>query len=70
MHRLPPQLKVSNLLIPGAVEQLRARMYHGEADRPLIVYFHGGGWVIGNLDTPRPLLPIACRCIKVNHHVN
>lgn len=49
-----PQLKVSNLLIPGAVEQLRARMYHGEADRPLIVYFHGGGWVIGNLDTHDP----------------
>lgn len=22
-----------------------------EADRPVIVYFHGGGWVIGNLDT-------------------
>ena len=49
-----PQLKVSNLLIPGAVDQLRARMYHGEADRPLIVYFHGGGWVIGNLDTHDP----------------
>jgi acetyl esterase len=49
-----PQLKVSNLLIPGAVEQLRARMYHGEPDRPLIVYFHGGGWVIGNLDTHDP----------------
>jgi len=49
-----PQLKVSNLLIPGAVEQLRVRMYHGEADRPLIVYFHGGGWVIGNLDTHDP----------------
>ncbi|MBL6696043.1 MAG: alpha/beta hydrolase [Luminiphilus sp.] len=29
-------------------------MYHGEADRPLIVYFHGGGWVIGNLDTHDP----------------
>jgi acetyl esterase len=49
-----PQLKVSNLLVPGAVEQLRVRMYHGEADRPLIVYFHGGGWVIGNLDTHDP----------------
>ncbi len=47
-------LKVSNLLIPGAVDQLRARMYHGEADRPLIIYFHGGGWVIGNLDTHDP----------------
>jgi len=49
-----PHLKVSNLLIPGAVDQLRARMYHGEPDRPLIVYFHGGGWVIGNLDTHDP----------------
>lgn len=49
-----PHLKVSNLLIPGAVDQLRARMYHGEPDCPLIVYFHGGGWVIGNLDTHDP----------------
>ena len=57
-------LKVSNLLIPGAVDQLRARMYHGEADRPLIIYFHGGGWVIGNLDTHDPFcrsLADACK---------
>jgi len=58
------RLKVSNLLIPGAVDQLRARMYHGEADRPLIIYFHGGGWVIGNLDTHDPFcrsLADACK---------
>jgi len=58
------RLKVSNLLIPGAVHQLRARMYHGEADRPLIIYFHGGGWVIGNLDTHDPFcrsLADACK---------
>ncbi|GAB5413785.1 MAG: alpha/beta hydrolase [Congregibacter sp.] len=29
------------------------RLYRGEQDaqRPLVVYFHGGGWVIGDLDT-------------------
>lgn len=34
--------------------QLRARMYHGDADKPLIVYLHGGGWVIGDTDTYHP----------------
>lgn len=44
---------------PGALEltgragTVRAHLYRGEhaADRPLVVYFHGGGWVIGDLQT-------------------
>ncbi len=52
-------LKVSNLLIPAPHGQLGARMYHGGADMPLIVYFHGGGWVIGDLDTHDPF----CRAL-------
>ena len=26
-------------------------MYHGKADKPMVIYAHGGGWVVGNLDT-------------------
>jgi acetyl esterase len=41
--------------IPGPAGTIPARLYvpHGAAPapRPLIVYFHGGGWVIGDLDT-------------------
>jgi acetyl esterase len=44
---------------PGAIElptsrgPLRAHMYEGTraAERPLVVYFHGGGWVTGDLQT-------------------
>jgi acetyl esterase/lipase len=40
---------------PGPAGTIPARFYeplgHGDRDRPLIVYFHGGGWTIGDLDT-------------------
>ncbi|RYH12581.1 MAG: alpha/beta hydrolase, partial [Alphaproteobacteria bacterium] len=43
-------------LIPGAAGELRARIYTPrvlEADRtaPIVLYIHGGGWVIGDLDS-------------------
>ena len=43
----------SSLQISGAAGAISARMYANSkgADKPLIVYFHGGGWVIGDLDT-------------------
>jgi len=53
------QLAVSNLVIPTSGGQMAARMYHGEAHRPLIVYYHGGGWVIGDLNTHDPF----CRAL-------
>ena len=44
------------LQIPGPAGPIHARMYasHSGGDKPLIVYFHGGGWVIGDLDTHHP----------------
>jgi len=46
---------VGDLAIPGAAGTIPARFYEppgmGIEGRPLIVYFHGGGWTIGDLDT-------------------
>jgi acetyl esterase len=46
---------VGDLAIPGPAGMIPARFYEppgmGLEDRPLIVYFHGGGWTIGDLDT-------------------
>ncbi|MCO6058271.1 alpha/beta hydrolase [Pseudomonas sp. MOB-449] len=45
--------EVRNLRLAGAEGELDARLYRPEdSDRlPLLVFFHGGGFVIGNLDT-------------------
>lgn len=45
---------VRNLMVDGAEGPLRARHYappSGRPGRPLLVFFHGGGWVVGDLDT-------------------
>jgi acetyl esterase len=53
-----PPLPMAELLefeIPGAGAPLPARLYvpHGAPPppRPMIVHFHGGGWMVGDLDT-------------------
>jgi acetyl esterase len=49
------QPTVSDLTIPGPAGPIPGRFYEppglGIEERPLIVYFHGGGWTIGDLDT-------------------
>ena len=50
----PPIGAVRDLAVPGPAGALPCRLYHPPADGgtpPLLVYFHGGGWVIGDLDT-------------------
>jgi acetyl esterase len=39
--------------IPGPAGELPVRIYHphGAGVKPVLVYFHGGGWVIGTLDS-------------------
>ena len=53
--------KVDDRKIPGFQNELSIRIYSPEQPTPLpcLVYFHGGGWVIGDLDTHDPL----CRSI-------
>jgi acetyl esterase len=45
----PPQLLVEDLVIDG----VKVRFYRplGEAPKPGVIYFHGGGWVLGGPET-------------------
>ncbi len=44
---------IENRVIAGPAGELALRIYtpQGQPPFPVLVYFHGGGWVIGNLDT-------------------
>jgi acetyl esterase len=49
----PPAVKnVEDITVTGAAGPLAARVYRvSDAQTPTVVYFHGGGWVAGDLDT-------------------
>jgi acetyl esterase len=49
--------------VPGADGDLRARVYRPDAAGPLptVVFLHGGGWVIGDLDTHDNMARNVCR---------
>lgn len=44
---------VNNRGIPGPAGDIPVRIYtpQGRGPFPVLLYFHGGGWVVGNLDT-------------------
>lgn len=50
----PPEKveRVQNRMIPGSAGEIPVRIYtpKGTAPFPAILYFHGGGWVLGDLD--------------------
>src|SRR5829696_3058235 len=50
---LVPVAAVADRRIPGPAGELPVRVYtpEGEAPFPIVVFFHGGGWVVGTLDT-------------------
>ena len=54
-HRPPlPMARIEPVAIPGPAGPLDARLYSpptAGGPSPLLVFFHGGGWVIGDLDT-------------------
>ncbi|WP_255507932.1 alpha/beta hydrolase [Lysinibacillus sp. BW-2-10] len=50
---VPPVAKVEDRQIPVDGGEITARIYtpSGQGPFPLFVYYHGGGWVLGNLET-------------------
>ncbi|HEY3723351.1 MAG TPA: alpha/beta hydrolase [Acidimicrobiia bacterium] len=45
--------RVEDRSIPGPAGEIPVRIYRpeGGAPKPIVVYYHGGGWVIGGLET-------------------
>ena len=48
----PPVASADNIQVKGATGPLAARVYRVSRDSsPTVVFFHGGGWVAGDLET-------------------
>lgn len=62
---------LENRVIPGPAGDIPLRIYspRGDGPFPVLVNFHGGGWVIGNLDTSDGQCRLLCegaRCVVVS----
>lgn len=57
-----PVFTVRDLEIPGPAGMLAARLYlpDGKKRYPLFVYFHGGGWVLGGLESGDNIARFLC----------
>jgi acetyl esterase len=69
--------EIKDIVVPGPAGALPVRLYYPAKNEalPLVVYFHGGGWVIGDLevvDRPCRALANASRCIvaSVNYRLS
>lgn len=53
----------TDMCIPGPAGEIPARLYRCGPDKnqPLFVFFHGGGWVIGNLDSGDNMARFICK---------
>jgi acetyl esterase len=66
-----PVAAVEDRGIPGPAGDLPVRVYTpaGREPFPLVLYFHGGGWVLGNLDTHDPVCRALCagaECVVIS----
>lgn len=68
---LEPVQQIKNLTLEGPGGPIPVRIYtpQGEGPFPVLVYFHGGGWIVGSLDMVEPIcrsLANSARCIVVS----
>ncbi len=56
-------VEVADLSLPGPAGPIPARHYRpaGVGPAPLLVFYHGGGWALGDLDTHDMLCRLTCR---------
>lgn len=71
-----PTTHWGGLEIPGDSGPIHGRIFPGadDGDKPLIVFFHGGGWVIGDVDTHTPFCQVlsqrsGCTVISVDYRL-
>ena len=58
-----PQVAFKDLQATTTSGNLGLRVYYGDnnSDQPLIIYFHGGGWVLGDLESYHPFCKSLCQ---------
>src|SRR2546426_3601057 len=66
-----PVARTEDLTIPGPLGSIPIRLYTpvDKSSLPILVYFHGGGWVVGDPDTLDqfcPMMANAARCLLVS----
>lgn len=73
-----PMARIEEMTVPGPAGEMPARLYVAlgapQPPQPLLVYYHGGGWVIGDLETHdgvcRFLAEYAgCRVLSVDYRL-
>ncbi|MDX6602019.1 MAG: acetyl esterase [Solirubrobacterales bacterium] len=73
-----PMARVESLVIPRPGGEIPARLYVAlgtpQPPQPLLVYHHGGGWVVGDLDTHDGLCRFlaehsGCRVLSVDYRL-
>ena len=77
MQRVPEEVaKVEDRVLPGPAGDIPVRIYAPAARGPLpvLVYFHGGGWVLGNIDEVDALCrsltnAAGCRVVSVGYRL-
>jgi acetyl esterase len=67
----PEVAKVEDRLIPASGIEIPVRIYTpvGHGPFPVLVWFHGGGWVVGDLETADPTarhLTVGAGCVVVS----
>jgi acetyl esterase/lipase len=67
----PEVARVEDRLIPGPGVDIPVRIYTptGSGPFPTLVWFHGGGWVVGDLETADPTarhLTVGAKCVVIS----